>query len=91
MKVDSAVSTRDLVHTWTASGRIFAVTVGSLVALISLMANAPIHVASLRGVIALMVVRGLTALGSWLLPRVTEPEEPAQADDPLAPGLEVGE
>ena len=91
MKVDSAMSTSDLVRTWAASGRIFAVTAGSLVALVSLMANTPIHVASIRGGIAFMVVRALTSLGGWLLPRVTELEEPQQADEPLAPGLEAGE
>ena len=91
MKVDSAMSTRDLVRTWTASGRVFAVTSGSLVAFISLMANAPLHIASFRGVIAFTVVRALTSLGSWLLPRVTEPEAPQEAEEPLASGLEVRE
>jgi hypothetical protein len=91
MKVDSAMSTRDLVRTWTASGRIFAVTAGSLVAFISLMANTPIHVASFRGGIAFLVVRALTSLGSWLLPRVTEPAEPQRTDETVSPGLEAGE
>ncbi len=81
MKVDSASSPRDLVRTWTASGRVFAVTVGSLVALISLMVNAPIHIASFRGATAFAVVRSLTALGGWLLPRVLGPAEGEGADE----------
>lgn len=91
MKVDSAVNTWDLVRTWTASGRIFAVTAGSLVAFISLMANTPIHVASFRGGVAFLVVRGLTSLGGWLLPRVTEPAEPQRAGETAGSGQEAVE
>ena len=89
MKVDSADSSRDLVHTWTASGRVFAVTVGSLVALISLMVNAPILVASYRGAIAFAVVRGLTALGSWLLPRALGADEDGVVDEQADKGPEA--
>lgn len=80
MNADSAGSTRALLNAWAASGRVFAVSVASLVALISLMSNAPLHVASLRGAIALAAVRALTAAGQWLVPRVTQDPEADSAD-----------
>ena len=89
MKVDSAGSSRDLVRTWIASGRVFAETDGSLVALISLMVNAPIHIASFRGAIAFAVVRGVMALGSWLLPRVLGPADTEAADEQPENGPEA--
>ena len=89
MKVDSATNPGDLVHAWTASGRVFAVTVGSLVALTSHMVNAPIHIASFRGALAFAVVRGLTALGCWLVPRVVGPEGLQPEGEPFVEGAEA--
>jgi len=80
MNVDTAGSPRDLVHAWAASGRVFAVAVGSLVALISLMSNAPLHVASFRGALAFVALRGLTSVGQWLVPRVSAPRAAAQGE-----------
>lgn len=91
MKVDSASSSRDLVHTWAASGRVFAVTVGSLVALTSLMVNTPIHVASFRGALAFALVRVLTTLGCWLVPRVVGPDVLSTETGQPQDGAEVGE
>lgn len=59
-----------MVHAWLASGRRIAVTVGSSVALISLISDAPVRIASLRGAIAWGAVLALVSVGTWITPRV---------------------
>jgi hypothetical protein len=70
MNVDSAIGPGPLVRAWLASGRSLAVTVGSAVALISLLNDAPVRIASLRGAIAWGAVLALVGVGSWITPRV---------------------
>ena len=53
------------------------------------MVNAPIHIASFRGAIAFAVVRGVMALGSWLLPRVLGPADTEAADEQPENGPEA--
>ncbi len=78
MNVDSAIGPGPLVQAWLASGRQLAVTAGSSVALISLLSDAPIRIASLRGAIAWAAVLTLTSIGSWLAPRVFQTDEPEE-------------
>lgn len=68
--VDSAVGPDALIQAWLASGRRFAVVIGSTVALLSLLGDTPVRIASFRGAIALGTVLALTNAGAWLLPRI---------------------
>ena len=81
MNVDSAGGSAPLVEVWLASGRQLAVTVGSAVALISLLSDAPVRIASLRGAIAWGVVLALTSVGTWLVPRVFQARPAIEGDE----------
>jgi len=83
MNVDSAGGPAPLVEVWLASGRQLAVAVGSTVALISLLSDAPVRIASLRGAIAWGVVLALTSVCTWLVPRVfhARPVSEGEEDD----------
>ncbi|MEM9382766.1 MAG: hypothetical protein AAGB93_22625 [Planctomycetota bacterium] len=93
MFVDSAGGPGPLVQAWLASGRQLAVTVGSTVALVSLFADAPVRIASLRGAIAWGAVLALVSAGSWIAPRVfqarTEADEEDLAADAAEPSTEA--
>ncbi len=84
MSVDSANGSAPLVHALHASGRRFAVIIGSSVALLSLFNDTPVWVASFRGAMALGAVLAATSIGSWFTRRawVSPPEpEPDESED----------
>ena len=57
---------------WGATGRHLAVSSGALVALVSLLADAPVSVASLRGAVTCLVLVALTRIGEWLSARTVQ-------------------
>ncbi|MEM6567885.1 MAG: hypothetical protein AAF957_05715 [Planctomycetota bacterium] len=89
MFVDSAGGPGPLVQAWLASGRQLAVTVGSMVALVSLFADAPVRIASLRGAIAWGAVLALVSAGSWITPRVFQARPEADDEDLTAEGADA--
>ena len=73
MSVDKPTGPTPLVDTWRASGRQVSVAVGAAAALLSLLSDAPIHVASLRGAFAFAATLAATALGAWFAERAWTP------------------
>ena len=69
-----------LLAAWRAVGHQAAVTLGAAVALLSLLAGTPVHVASLRGGIAWAATLVATSVGAWLLERTSVAREPEPAD-----------
>lgn len=67
--VDRARGAVSLQSAVGAFGRRLAVFVGTSVALASLMVDAPVSVASLRGAAATLALIGLTRIGEWLCTR----------------------
>ena len=56
-----------------AFGRQLAAFIGAFVALASLLADAPVSVASMRGAAATLALIGLTRAGEWLSARTATP------------------
>jgi hypothetical protein len=56
-----------------ALGRQLAAFIGAFVALASLVADAPVSEASLRGAVATLALIGLTRVGEWLSERTATP------------------
>lgn len=85
---------RPLLRALAASGRHYAVACGAGIALLSLLNDTPVHVASLRGAIAwgsvLLAVRlgGWSAARAWVDPPAPPPEEGLEphGDAPPHPG-----
>lgn len=82
MSVDKANGPAPLVDAWRASGRQVSVAVGAAAALLSLLSDAPIHVASLRGAIAFAATLAATTVGAWFAERAWTPgpTDGAEAD-----------
>ena len=76
-----------LLAAWRAVGHPAAVTLGGAVAQLSLLADTPVHVASLRGGIAWAATLVATSVGAWLLDRTYVARESA----PVEPDEEAGE
>ncbi len=62
-----------------ALGRQLAAFIGAFVALASLLADAPVSVASMRGAAATLALIGLTRAGEWLSARTATP--PRKSDE----------
>lgn len=60
------VSPEALATAWRAVGRLLAVVAGAATALISLMGDTPVWVASARGGIVWLAVSFSTSVGAWL-------------------------
>lgn len=90
MTVDSRTGKRSLDRAWRASGRRLAVTFGAATALISLLNDTPVRIASLRGALAWGLVLSITSIGAWVLmrayeaPPVPDDEEEDADSDSLA-------
>ena len=63
-----------------AFGRRLAVGCGALVALASLLVDAPVSIASLRGAVATLSLVALTRVGEWISDRTATPARPARAE-----------
>lgn len=87
MSVDKATGPAPLVDALRASGRQVSVAVGAAAALLSLLSDAPIHVASLRGAIAYAATLAATSVGAWFAERAWTPSTAEEAE----PGPDVGE
>ncbi|MEO0662098.1 MAG: hypothetical protein AAFZ87_11215 [Planctomycetota bacterium] len=70
-----------LLAAWRAVGHQAAVTLGAAVALLSLLADTPVHVASLRGGIAWAATLVATSVGAWLLDRTYVARDAVAAED----------
>jgi hypothetical protein len=68
-----------------ALGRQLAVFIGAFVALASLLAHAPVSVASMRGAAATLALIGLTRVGEWLSARTATP--PRTKDEGKEPSV----
>lgn len=81
MKVDIYSDLGALVETWRAVGRRVAVAIGALVALLSLVSDAPVRIASWRGALAWAAVLAVTSVGAWFAHRTwVEPtSEPGES------------
>lgn len=66
-----------------ALGRQLAAFIGAFVALASLIADAPVSVASMRGAAATLALIGLTRAGEWLSARTATP--PRRTDEGKEP------
>lgn len=66
-----------------ALGRQLAAFTGAFVALASLLADAPVSVASMRGAAATLALIGLTRVGEWLSARTATP--PRTTDEGKGP------
>jgi len=80
------ISPNALAEAWRALGRQLAVVAGSGVALLSLIQDTPVRIASLRGAMTWASVLAITSLGAWLAVRTwrapeVEPTD-AAADGP---------
>ena len=67
---------------WGAAGRHLAVSSGALVALVSLVSDAPVSAASLRGAVTCLALVALTRVGEWLGERTVVDEPPPPAEGP---------
>ncbi len=78
---DTQKAGQSLEAAWFAVARRYAVALGAGAALLSLLRDVPVRIASLRGVLAFFTVSLLAKLGFWLLDLVRQPEaEPSEAD-----------
>ncbi len=69
-----------------AFGRRLAAGIGALIALASLLVDAPVSISSLRGAVATLSIIALTRVGEWLSDRTaTPPRGPRPEADLSAP------
>jgi len=87
MSVDKTNGPAPLVDAWRASGRQVSVVVGAAAALLSLLSDAPIRVASLRGAIAFAATLAATSVGAWFAERAWTPSPADEAE----PGPDAAE
>ncbi len=74
-----------LTRAWSVAGRQFAAGSGALVALLSLLADAPVRVASLRGAVTFLSLLLLTRCGAWIGERTAKRPEPVIAGTETTP------
>ena len=85
-KATGALHLRDL---WTALGHRVAATLGASTALVSLLFDASLRIACLRGALAWLALLLVTRAGGWLLVRTEvslETADPQSGAAPTEPG-----
>ena len=60
--VDRGNTGRSVTHLWVAFGRRFSVAAGALVALVSLLSDVPVHIASGRGALCVLALLAVTRI-----------------------------
>lgn len=78
MSTTHSSNPRALEAAWRASGHQAAVVLGSGVALLALFADAPVHIASMRGGIAYAATLIATSIGAWFITRSWTPAHPEE-------------